>query len=68
MHNQHWARFMLKVQIDVDLFSLFKKISNFGFNFSFKILKEPLVSIQGLNYAFDKTFNPILKLVFRNQP
>jgi len=68
MHTQHWARSMLKVQTHVDLFSFFKRIFNFGFNFFKFFLKEPLVPIQGLNYAFDKTFNPILNLVFHNQP
>jgi hypothetical protein len=68
MHIQHWARFMLKVQTNANLFSLFKRISNFGFNLFIRFLKEPLVPIQGLNYAFDKTFNPILNLVFHNQP
>jgi hypothetical protein len=55
---------MLKVQTNVDLFSLFKRNSNFGFNEFLIFLKEPLVPIQGLNYAFDKTFNPILNLSF----
>jgi hypothetical protein len=78
MHTQHWARFMLKVQTNVDSFSLFKRNFNFCFNFFLKagyawtfprgILKEPLVPVQGLNYDFDKTFNPILNLVFHNQP
>jgi hypothetical protein len=67
MHTQHWARFMFKVQTNADSFSFFKRISNFGFNLFLKFLKEPLVPIQGLNYAFDKTFNPILNLVFHNQ-
>jgi hypothetical protein len=68
MHTQHWARFMLKVQPNVDSFSIFKRISSFGFNFFKMFLKERLVLIQGLDYAFDKTFNPILNLVFHNQP
>jgi len=68
MHTQHWARLMLKVQTNANLFSLFKRISNFGFDLFFYFLKKPLVPIQGLHYAFDKTFNPILNLVFHNQP